>query len=91
MEDRQAGTGAQAAPGDVVSGWRLTVDAGRCIGSGLCASTASRHFHLEGRVSQPVAEVVEPDEAVRDAADFCPAEAIEVRDAGTAELVAPQP
>jgi len=72
MEDRQAGTGARAAPGELVSGWRLSVDAGRCIGSGLCASTAPRHFRLEGRVSQAVAELVEPDEAVRDAADFCP-------------------
>jgi ferredoxin len=91
MEDRQAGTGAQAAPGDLVSGWRLSVDAERCIGSGLCASAAPHHFRLDGRVSQAVAEVVEPDEVVRDAADFCPAEAIEVRDAGTAELIAPQP
>jgi ferredoxin len=75
---------------DSESRWRVSVDPERCIGSGLCASTAPRSFQLVGNLSRPVKEVTEPDDAVRDAADFCPAEAIEVRDAITAELLAPE-
>lgn len=90
MEDRPVRTGAQAPPGDVVSGWRLSVDPDRCIGSGVCAATAPAYFRLAGATSCPLSEVVDPDEVVRDAAESCPSEAIAVRDTGTGELIAPE-
>lgn len=74
----------------VTDSWRVSVDPGRCIGSGVCAGTAPRHFVLVDGLSTPVAGTVEPDDAVAAAADSCPVEAIAVRDAdGT--LIAPEP
>ncbi len=70
--------------------WRLSVDADRCIGSGMCAAIAPDHFRLDGATSHPLAGVVEPDDVVRDAAESCPTEAIAVRDAATDELLAPE-
>lgn len=68
--------------------WQLEVN-DRCLGSGLCTGTAPAHFRLaEGR-SQPVAAVIDPEEAVAEAAEICPAEAILVRDATTRAVVAP--
>jgi ferredoxin len=70
--------------------WTLSVDAGRCIGSGTCAGTAPRHFTLVGGTSVPVAERVEPDDDVMAAADLCPVTAITVRD-GDGHLISPEP
>ncbi|MQY04665.1 ferredoxin [Actinomadura macrotermitis] len=71
--------------------WRVQVDRRTCIGSGLCTAIAEEHFALvEGR-SRPAAEVIEPDDAVIDAADFCPVEAILVRTTDTRTVLAPQP
>ncbi|GAA1612661.1 ferredoxin [Catellatospora bangladeshensis] len=69
--------------------WRVAVDRDRCIGSGLCAGTAPEHFQLVDKKSTPLRELVEPDEAVSDAADCCPVEAILVTDAATGDTVAP--
>jgi ferredoxin len=100
VEDRSAGMRARSAADHVVSGvaegmgeqgWRVTVDANECIGSGMCAAAARHRFHLVGGVSRPLAELVEPDETVRGAAETCPVEAITVHDAATAELLAPRP
>lgn len=74
----------------VTPSWRLTVDRGLCIGSGTCVGTAPEHFALVDGRSAPMAEEVEPDEAVTDAAEFCPVSAITVRDADD-RLVAPEP
>ena len=71
--------------------WQVEVDGDTCIGSGMCAASAPRHFELVAGVSRPLAGQVEPDEVVRDAATFCPVEAITVRDADTAEVIAPEP
>jgi ferredoxin len=60
--------------------WRIAVDHSRCIGSGVCVGTSPAHFELEQGRSWPVDELVEPDDAVLDAADTCPTEAISVRD-----------
>ncbi|HEY8373547.1 MAG TPA: ferredoxin [Pseudonocardiaceae bacterium] len=60
--------------------WTVQVDAGVCIGSGMCASIAPRHFTLDGDRSRPVAERIAPEESVLDAADSCPMEAIRVFD-----------
>ncbi|MEV4715453.1 ferredoxin [Micromonospora sp. NPDC049374] len=60
--------------------WRIQVDAARCIGSGSCVGMAPAHFRMESGLATPVAAAVEPTEAVIDAAESCPVEAIAVRD-----------
>ncbi|MFC4148775.1 ferredoxin [Micromonospora mangrovi] len=60
--------------------WRLHVDPTRCIGSGICAGVAPRHFVLVDGLSRPVEEQVAPADAVLDAADSCPMEAVVVSD-----------
>jgi ferredoxin len=70
--------------------WRVTVN-DECIGSGVCAGTAPRHFALgEDGKSHPLASPVAADDAVLDAAASCPMEAIAVVDADTGDPV-PQP
>ncbi|GIJ10480.1 ferredoxin [Micromonospora andamanensis] len=70
------------------TGWRVEVDAGRCIGSGGCVGMAPGHFRLESGLAVPIAVVVEPTDAVIDAAESCPVEAITVR-GGDDALIAP--
>ncbi|WFE98700.1 ferredoxin [Micromonospora sp. WMMD964] len=70
--------------------WRIGVDAGRCIGTSICAGTAPEHFRLADGVSAPLADVVAPAEVILDAADSCPVEAITVRDATDDRLIAPE-
>ena len=72
------------------TGWRIAIDQSRCIGSGLCAGAAPAYFRLEGEHSVPLRAEIEPDDVVRDAAEFCPVEAIQVRDAAD-NLIAPEP
>ena len=76
------------ADGLVSAGWRIDVDARRCIGSGGCVGMAPAHFRLEAGSATPIAATVEPDETVIDAAESCPVEAITVRD-DDGGLVAP--
>lgn len=71
--------------------WRVSVDPRRCIGSGICAGAAPEHFVLLEGLSQPLAALVEPADAVLDAAGSCPMEAIEVRDADNHRLISPGP
>jgi len=63
--------------------WSISVSPA-CIGSGVCAGTAPRHFEIgpDGR-SHPLASPVEPDDAVLGAAASCPMEAISVTDTDT--------
>jgi ferredoxin len=63
--------------------WKLAVSSD-CIGSGVCAGTAPRHFAIgpDGR-SRPLASPVEPDDIVLGAAVNCPMEAITVTDTDT--------
>jgi ferredoxin len=69
--------------------WRVEVS-GDCIGSGVCAGTAPRHFALgEDNRSHPLSSPVAADEAVLDAAASCPMEAIRVTDADTGEEIQP--
>jgi ferredoxin len=64
--------------------WRVRVDAGLCISSGMCVATAPDRFAFDpGQRSRPVSELIDEDEAVRDAAASCPVEAIAVTDAET--------
>ena len=72
-----------------MSRWRVSVDPARCQGSGVCAGTAPDHFRLVDGLSRPVAELTDPADVIRDAADSCPVEAITVADAGTGQVLAP--
>jgi ferredoxin len=56
----------------------------------MCTSIAPDHFRLDGGTSTPVESQVDPSDAVIDAAESCPMEAILVRAADGAVL-APQP
>ncbi|WP_328340599.1 ferredoxin [Micromonospora sp. NBC_00421] len=72
-------------------GWRVHVDPTRCIGTGICAGYAPTHFVLVDGLSRPVAERIDPAEAVLDAAESCPMEAIVVSDAADDSRIAPEP
>jgi ferredoxin len=74
----------------VTSSWRITVDPGRCIGSGVCAATVPDRFQLVDGVSRPVDEVLAKEDRVLDAALSCPTEAITVRDLATGDILAPE-
>ncbi|MET7936924.1 ferredoxin [Streptomyces sp. NPDC005322] len=70
--------------------WRIGVDGGACVGSGMCVSTAPGGFRLEGaRQSRPVATEADASEAVSAAAEACPVEAIAIRLLGSGEPVFP--
>ena len=46
--------------------WRVTVDAGLCIGSGLCLGTAPGRFQFDrSGHSTPVRALIEPDDVER--------------------------
>jgi ferredoxin len=63
-------------------GWKIDVDAGSCIASGMCAALAPATFTLNGPHAVATAGEVEPDEVLLDAADSCPAAAITITEAG---------
>jgi ferredoxin len=68
--------------------WRVTVDTGQCISSGLCLATAPGRFRFdESQHSTPVQALTEPDEQLRDAAASCPVEAILLADTDTGKPV----
>jgi ferredoxin len=69
--------------------WRLDVDRNACISSGMCTGIAPERFVLEGDGSHAISEIVDEDEAVIDAAESCPVEAIRVFNAASGELVSP--
>jgi len=66
--------------------WKITVNREACLGSGICAATAPRHFRLDDRKSRPIQDDIEPDDIVLDVANTCPAEAITVYDAAGRRL-----
>ncbi|MEV0425425.1 ferredoxin [Micromonospora sp. NPDC049836] len=70
--------------------WRLHVDPTRCIGSGICAGIAPDHFVLVDGLSRPLVERILAAEAVLDAADSCPMEAIIVSDVTSLRRIAPE-
>ena len=68
--------------------WVVAVDKAACIGSAICVGIAPGRFALDERQrSGPLVAEIVPDEAVRDAAASCPAEAISLVDADTGEPV----
>ncbi|MGH3863824.1 ferredoxin [Actinokineospora sp.] len=62
--------------------WKLEVNAGACMASGLCAGIAPDHFTLEGVSAVANTPEVEPDDDVLEAAESCPAMAISVTENG---------
>ncbi|MEU4380150.1 ferredoxin [Micromonospora echinofusca] len=80
---------ATSADAESQTRWRLSVDSARCVTSGFCVGSAPDHFTME-QVSRPSADVVAPDDAVVEAAECCPVEAILVLDARTGTQIAPK-
>jgi ferredoxin len=66
------------------------VDKNTCIGSAVCVGTVPNRFKLVNDKSEPVDEVIGPDDEVISAAESCPMEAILVADADTGEVLAPE-
>ncbi|MDT0343451.1 ferredoxin [Streptomyces litchfieldiae] len=71
--------------------WRVTVNAERCSGTGMCAHAAPDTFDLVDHVSRPLRTVIAPDEQVLDASENCPLEAITITEEGTGRLLGPLP
>lgn len=70
--------------------WRVAVDRSACRGSGMCIGLAPEHFGADDSgKALPRAELVSADEAVLDAAESCPLEAITVTDEATGQRLAP--
>jgi ferredoxin len=69
--------------------WRIEIDRTACVGSGMCTAIAPGRFVLVGDRAQAVDTAVEPDDAVLDAAESCPMEAIVVRGENE-EVLAPE-
>ncbi|WSY80209.1 ferredoxin [Streptomyces sp. NBC_00876] len=71
--------------------WRLSVDSGSCIGSGVCASVAPDHFTIDSsRRSRPTAAQVSRDDRLLDAAHTCPVEAVSIVEVSTGLTVFPE-
>jgi ferredoxin len=69
--------------------WTVKVDRKACVGSGICASIAADHFVLMQGKSTARESLITPDDLAMDAAESCPAEAIEITDENGA-LLAPK-
>lgn len=70
--------------------WSIEIDANTCIGSGMCAGVAPDHFELVDGYASAKEDRVEPADAVVDAAESCPVEAILVKDVETDRMIAPE-
>jgi len=66
--------------------WKIEVDQGTCIGSGMCSGSRPDAFRLDEEYAEPIQPNVEPDEELLDVADSCPALAITVQDESGAEI-----
>ncbi|MDQ1011094.1 ferredoxin [Streptomyces sp. NPDC002867] len=70
--------------------WRVEVDRGVCIGSGMCVGHAPDGFRLDtARQSHPRAEAADASEEVLAAAENCPVEAITITLLDSGETVFP--
>jgi ferredoxin len=71
--------------------WAIAVDADACTGSGLCVGCAPAYFELDAdHRSRAISPVVGADDAVADAAECCPMEAIRVSEAETGRPLYPE-
>ncbi|GHE97842.1 hypothetical protein GCM10018785_72770 [Streptomyces longispororuber] len=70
--------------------WHVEVDRSVCIGSGMCVGTAPDGFVLDSaRQSHPKEPETDAAEAVLEAAESCPVEAITITLADSGEVVFP--
>jgi ferredoxin len=70
--------------------WKVTVDRHVCVRTGLCTATAAGEFEFDERgQGRARAETLPASQAVRDAAESCPVEAISIANADTGERVFP--
>ncbi|GLF93927.1 ferredoxin [Streptomyces yaizuensis] len=70
--------------------WRIEVDRGVCIGSGMCVGSAPGGFRLdEARQAHPAAAETDAGEHLLEAAENCPVEAITITLLGSGEAVFP--
>jgi ferredoxin len=69
--------------------WRIEISRRICIASGVCAGIAPAHFSLQGDGSHALADMVDQNDIVIDAAESCPVEAIKVFSAAGNTLIAP--
>jgi ferredoxin len=67
--------------------WRIEVDHGACMGTGICAGVAPDVFQVVDGRSVPPAGTVPADENVLDAVESCPMEALRLRDAVSGEVL----
>ncbi len=59
--------------------WRIEIDRGVCIGSGMCVGQAPDGFALDSaRQSQPLTPETDANEGILAAAENCPVEAITI-------------
>jgi ferredoxin len=69
---------------------RVDVDERRCVGSGTCVLIAPSLFSLDaGNTSVPPRDVVNADDALIEAVESCPTEALVAIDVDTGETVYP--
>jgi ferredoxin len=70
--------------------WHVEVDRSLCIGSAQCVGHAPHGFRLDtARQSHPVPADTDATEAVLEAAETCPVEAITITLLGSGEAVFP--
>ncbi|MFE1956080.1 ferredoxin [Streptomyces sp. NPDC059524] len=67
--------------------WRIEADAQACMGTGICAGVAPHRFQVVDGRSTPSTEEFPPDDAVWDAVESCPMEALRVRDTVSGEVL----
>ncbi|WP_020666786.1 ferredoxin [Amycolatopsis nigrescens] len=70
--------------------WKIDVDQHSCIASGMCAGIAPDVFALDDEFARALADEIQPNEVVLDAADSCPAMAITVTEALSDEVLGPR-
>lgn len=69
--------------------WRIEVDHGACVGTGLCADAEPDCFKIEGGRSVVLRSLVEANERYLDVVEDCPVGAVSVYDAVTGARIDP--
>jgi ferredoxin len=69
--------------------WRVSVDRDACVSSGNCVALAGELFEHTGEGARPRSEEIDPDDAVVEAAETCPMEAIRIVDMSDDSVIAP--
>jgi ferredoxin len=69
--------------------WKISVDRRVCVSSGTCEELAGRWFKVTDDGTRPLAEELDPDDDVIEAAVGCPVGAIRVVNAADGTIVEP--